>query len=69
MELRKLHDSPNIIRVIKSRRMGWAEHIARKEEMRKAYKIIIGKPYGKRLLRRPRHRLEDIVRMDFKEIG
>jgi hypothetical protein len=55
-ELYKLKASPNIIKVIKSRRMRWVGHIARMEEMRSPYNILIGKPKGKRLLGRPRRR-------------
>jgi hypothetical protein len=55
-ELHNLYYSPNIIRMIKSRGMIWAGHIARMEEKRKAYRILVGKPEGKRLLGRPRRR-------------
>jgi hypothetical protein len=47
--------------------MGWAEHVARMGEERKAYKILVGKPEGKRPLRRPRHSWEDGIRMDLKK--
>jgi len=67
-ELHKLCASPNIIRVIKSRRMRWVEHVACMGEMRNAYKILDGKPDEKRPLVRPRHRLEDNVRIDHPEI-
>jgi hypothetical protein len=53
-ELYDLHSSPNIIRVIKSRRMRWAEHVARMGEGRGAYRILVGRPEGKRPLGRPR---------------
>jgi hypothetical protein len=66
---RKLHSSPNIIRQIKSRRMMWAGHVARMGEGRNVYKVFIGKPEGKRPLGRPRHRWEDGIRMDLREIG
>jgi hypothetical protein len=55
-ELYALHSSPNINRVIKSRRMRWAGHVARMEERRGAYRALVGKPEGTRLLGRPRRR-------------
>ena len=61
--------SPNIVRVIKSRRLSWAGHVARMEENRCAFKILTGTPTGKIPLGRPRHRWEDNIRMDHKEIG
>jgi hypothetical protein len=64
-----LYRSPNIVKVIKSRKLRWAGHIARMEEARSAFKILTGKPTGKRPLRRPRRRWEDNIRMDLKEIG
>ena len=68
-ELHSLYRSPNIVRVIKSRRLGWARHIDRMEEGRSAFKILTGKPTGKRPLGRPRRRWEDNIRMDLKELG
>jgi hypothetical protein len=53
-ELHNLHSSPSIIRIIKSRRMRWAGHVARMGEKRNVYRLLIGKPEGKRPLRRPR---------------
>jgi hypothetical protein len=53
-ELRDLYSSPSIIRIIKSRRMRWAGHVAEKGEKRNAYRLLVGKPEGKRLLGRPR---------------
>jgi hypothetical protein len=67
-ELHNLCASPNIIRVIKSRRMRWAGHVACIGEMKNAYKILVGKPEGKRPVRRPRRRCEDNIRMDLGEI-
>ena len=64
-----MYRSPNIVRVIKSRRLGWAGHVARMEEDRGAFKILTGKPTGKRPLGRPRPRWEDNIRMDLEEIG
>ena len=68
-KLHSLYRSPNIVRVIKSRRLRWAEHVARIEEGRSAFKILTGKPTGKRPLGRPRRRWEDYSRMDLEEIG
>ena len=62
-------DSPNKVRVIKSKRLRWAGHVARIEEDTSAFKILTGTPAGKRLLGRPRCRWEDNIRMDFKEIS
>ena len=58
--------SPNIVRVIKSRRMGWVGHVARMGEGRGVYRVLVGKPEGKRPLGRPRHRWEDNIRMDLQ---
>jgi hypothetical protein len=55
-ELHNLYTSPSIIRIIKSRRMRWAEHVARMREKRKVYRLLVGKPEGKRPLGRPRRR-------------
>jgi hypothetical protein len=55
-ELHKLYSSPSIIRMIKSRRMSWAGHVARVGALRNAYRILVGKPEGKRPLGRPRRR-------------
>jgi hypothetical protein len=68
-ELHNLYSFPNIIRVIKSRRMRWAWHVARMGEKRKAYRILVGKPEGKRPLGRPRRRWVDNNKMDLREIG
>jgi hypothetical protein len=62
-ELHNLYCSPNIIRMIKSRRMRWAGHIARMEAPRNAYRILVGKPEGKRPLGRPRRRWVDNIKM------
>ena len=56
-------------RVIKSRRLRWAGHVARMEKGRSAFKIVTGKPTRKRPSGRPRRRWEDNIRMDLKEIG
>jgi hypothetical protein len=68
-ELHILYPSPDIIRQIKSRRMRWAEHVARMGEERKVYRVLVGKPEGKRPLGRSRSRWEDGIRMDLREIG
>jgi hypothetical protein len=68
-ELHNLYSSPDIIRQIKARRMRWAGHVARMGEERKVYRVLEEKPEGKRPLVRPRHRWEDGIRMDLKEIG
>jgi hypothetical protein len=63
-ELHNLYSSPSIIRVIKSRRMRWAGHVARMGD-----RILVGKPEGKRPLGRPRRRWVDNIKMDHREIG
>jgi hypothetical protein len=68
-KLRNLYSSPDIIRQVKSRRMRWAGHAPRMGEERKLYKVLVGKPEGRRPLRRPRRRWEDGVRLDLREIG
>jgi hypothetical protein len=68
-ERNDLYPTPNIIRVIKSRRMRWAEHIARMEERSGAYRVLVGKPDGKRTLGRPRRRWENNIKMDLQEVG
>jgi len=64
-----LYSSPNILRAIKSRRMRWAGHVARMGEGRGVYSVFVGKPGGKRLLRRPKLRWEDNIKMDLQEVG
>jgi hypothetical protein len=68
-ELRDLYSSPSIIRIIKSRRMRWAGHIARIGEKRNAYRVLVGKPEGKKPLGRPRLRWVDTIMMDLGEVG
>jgi hypothetical protein len=68
-ELNDLYSSPNIVRVIKSRRMRWAGHVARVGEERGVYRVFVGKPEGKRPLGRPRRRWVDNIRMDLQEVG
>ena len=67
-ELHSLYRSPNIARLIKSRILRWVGHVARMKEGRSAFKILTGKPTGKRPLGRPRRRWEDNIRMDLEEI-
>jgi hypothetical protein len=64
-----LYSSPNIIRKIKARRMRWAGHVARMVENSKVYKVLVGKPEGKRPLERPRSRCVDGIGMDLREFG
>jgi len=68
-ELHSLYRSPNIVRVIKSRRLRWADLVARMEKGRSAFKVLIGTHTGGRPLGRPRNRWEDNIRMNLKEIG
>jgi hypothetical protein len=68
-ELHSLYSSPNIVRVIKSRRLRWAGHMARMGEGRGIYRVLVGKPEAKRPLGRPRRRWEDKIKMDLREIG
>jgi hypothetical protein len=67
-ELHNLYSSPNIIRLIKSRRMRWAGQVARMEEKRNPYRILVGKPEGKRPLERPRRRWVDNIKTELREI-
>jgi hypothetical protein len=71
-EWRKLHNkysSPSIIRIIKLKRMRWAVQVARMREKRNVYRLVVGKPEGKRPLGRPRRRWVDNIRMDLGELG
>jgi hypothetical protein len=63
-KLHSQHSSPNIVRVIKSRRMRWAGHVARMGEGRGVYRVLVGMPEGKRPLGRPRRRWENNIKMD-----
>jgi hypothetical protein len=69
MKLHSLYSSPNIIRVIKSRRMRWAGHVARMGEGRGVYRVLVGRPECRRPLGRLRHRWEDNIKLDLREIG
>jgi hypothetical protein len=68
-ELNDLYSLPNILRVVKSRRMRWAGHVARMGEGRGVHRVLVGKPEGKRPLGRPRRRWEDNIKMDLQEVG
>jgi hypothetical protein len=67
-ELRDLYSSPSIIRIMKSRRMRWTGHVARMRKKRNDYRLLVGKPEGKRPLGRPRRRWVDNIRMDLGEV-
>jgi hypothetical protein len=68
-ELNDLYSSPNIIRVIKSRRIRWAVHVAHMGEGRGAYRVLVGRPEGRRPLGRPSRRWDDNIKMDVQEMG
>jgi len=68
-ELNDLYSSPNIVRVIKSRRVRWTGHVARMGEERRVYRVLMGKPEGRSPLGRPRRRFVDNIRMDRQEVG
>jgi hypothetical protein len=68
-ELNDLYSSPTIMRVIKSRRMRWAGHVARMVEGRGVYRVSMGKPEVKSPLGRPRSRWEDNIKADLQEVG
>ena len=64
-----LYSSPNITRNLKSCRLRWAGHVAHVEQSRNAYRVLVGKPEGKRPLGRPRRRREDNIKMDLREVS
>jgi hypothetical protein len=68
-EFHILYSSPNIVRVIKSRRMRWVGHVARMGEGRGVYRVLVGRPESERQLGRPRRSWEDNIKMDLREIG
>jgi hypothetical protein len=68
-ELRDFYSSPSIIRIIKSRRLRMVGHVARMGEKRNVYRLLVGKPEGKRPLGRPSHRWLDNIRVDLGEVG
>jgi hypothetical protein len=67
-ELHSVYSSPNIVRVIKSRRMKWAGHVARMGEGRSVYRVLVGRPKDKRPLGRPKGRWKDNIKMSLREI-
>ena len=67
-ELNDLHSSPNIVRLIKQRIMKWAGHVARMRKRRGVYRVLVGKPDGKRPLGRPRRRGEHNIKMGLQEV-
>jgi hypothetical protein len=67
-ELNDLYSLPNIVRVVKTRRMRWAGHVARMGEDRGVHRVLVGKPGGKRPWGRPRRRWEDNIKMDLQEV-
>jgi hypothetical protein len=67
VDLHDFYSSSSIIRIIKSRRMRWAGHVAGMGENRNVYKLLVGKPEGKRSLGRPRHRWIDNIKMDLRD--
>jgi hypothetical protein len=69
ISIHDLYSSPTIVRVIKSRRMRWAGHVFRTGEGKGLYRVLVGKPEGKRPLGRPRLRWEDNIKMDLQEVG
>jgi len=68
-DLNHLYCSLNNFRVIKSRRMRWVGHVARMGKRRGVYRVLVGKPEGKRPLGRHRRRWDDNIKMDFQEVG
>ena len=68
-ELNDMYCSPNIVWVIKSRRMRWVGHVARMVEGRGVYRVLVRNPEGKRPLGRPRRRWENNIKMDLQEVG
>jgi hypothetical protein len=68
-DLNDLYSLPNIVRVIKLRRMRWVGHVGCMGEERGVHRVLVGKPEGKRPLGRPRHRRENNIKMDLQEVG
>ena len=67
-QLHALYSSPNIIRNLKLRRLRWAGYVARMEQFRNVYRVLVGKPESKRPLGRPRRRWEDNIKVDLREV-
>jgi hypothetical protein len=68
-KLHSLYSSPNIVRMIKSRKMWWVGHVGRMEERRSVYRVLVGRPEGKRPVARSMRRWEDNIKMDLREMG
>jgi hypothetical protein len=68
-ELNYMYSSPNIIRMIKLRRMRGARHVARMGEKRGVYRFLVGRPEGRRPLEKPRHRWQDNIKRDLQDVG
>jgi hypothetical protein len=68
-ELNDMYSLPNIVRVVKSRRMRWVGHVARMGEGRGVHRVLVGKPEGRRPLGRSRRRWEDNIKRDLQEVG
>jgi hypothetical protein len=68
-ELHNLYSSPDIIKQTKSRRMRWARHVASMGEGRNVYRVLVGKPEGRRPLEKPSRRWENGIKLDLREIG
>jgi hypothetical protein len=68
-ELNDLYCSPDIVRLLNSRRMRWARHVVSMEEERVVYKVLVGKPEGQRPLGRPRNKWDDNIKIDLQEVG
>ena len=68
-EISALYSSPNIVRVIKSRRMYWVGYVTHTGERRGVYRVLVGKPEGKRPLEKTRRRWQDNIKIDLQEVG
>jgi len=67
-ELYGLYDSPDVVKIMKSRRLRWEGHVDRMGEIRRLYSILVGRPDGRRPLGRPRRRCKDNIRRDLREV-
>jgi hypothetical protein len=67
-ELHNLYTSPNIVKMIRSRKIKWSGHVARMGEIRNAYRILVGKPEGKKPIGKPSHRWENNIKLDRTEV-
>jgi hypothetical protein len=68
-ELDDLYSTPNIVRMIKSKRIRWVEHVVRVWERRSVYKVLVGKPEGRKPRGRHKRRFEDNIKIDLQEVG